>query len=171
MEVTEPLFDNAYLSKFINEKKSWFTLMEVLDLICHQFFFTTNGLGWPLITLHFFHPLTLQTLVLSATAIDCTLCEYATGKKVTVMFSWDEYRGTFCHSTVIRLYYCRSHCTTHQFHMVGCFIPPPPQRCSSSRIGTPQFVLMLCSLDWRFNSSFSAPQSPPTSIRSTSISV
>jgi hypothetical protein len=27
------VFDNAYLSKVIDEKKAWFTRMEVLDLI------------------------------------------------------------------------------------------------------------------------------------------
>jgi len=93
--------------------------MEVLDLINRQFFFTTDSLGRQLTTSLFFQPLSLQTLALVAAAIDCALTESATGKTVTVMFSQDEYRGKFCPSTVIRLYYCRSHCTTHQLHMVG----------------------------------------------------
>jgi len=36
-------FDNAYLSKVVNDKKSWFTQKEVLDLIYHQFFFAANS--------------------------------------------------------------------------------------------------------------------------------
>jgi len=45
IQVKELLFDNAYLSKVVNDKQSWFTGMAVLDLIWHQFFFTTNSLG------------------------------------------------------------------------------------------------------------------------------
>jgi len=37
MKVKELLFDDAYLSKVVDDKKSWFTWMEVLDLIYHQF--------------------------------------------------------------------------------------------------------------------------------------
>jgi len=75
--------------------------MEVLDLIYHQFFFTTNSLwGQPTIS-QFFQPLTPQTLALVATAIHCALSEYATAKKVIVMFSQDDYQGTFCPSLVI----------------------------------------------------------------------
>jgi len=33
MQIKELLFDNVLLSKVINDKKSWFTLREVLDLI------------------------------------------------------------------------------------------------------------------------------------------
>ena len=35
IQVRELLFDNAYLSKVIDDKKSWYTWMEVLDLIYH----------------------------------------------------------------------------------------------------------------------------------------
>jgi len=146
IQVREHLFDNAFLSKVIDDKKSWSTRMEVLDLIYHQFFFTATSLGRQLTTSQFFQPLTLQTLALVAAAIYCALSEYTTGKKVTVTFSQDEYQGKFCPSTVIRLHYCRSHCT-HQLHMVGCFIPPPPQWCSSDRIGAPQSPSGLFSLD------------------------
>jgi hypothetical protein len=31
MQIKELLFDDAYLSKVIDDKKSWFTHMEVLD--------------------------------------------------------------------------------------------------------------------------------------------
>jgi hypothetical protein len=39
----------------------------------------------------FFQPLTPETLPLVAAVIDCSLAEYAIGKKITVMFSQDEY--------------------------------------------------------------------------------
>jgi hypothetical protein len=92
---------DAYLSKVINDKKFWFTRMEVHDLIYHQFFFTANSFRRQPTTSHFFQPLTPQMLALVAAAIHCALSEYATGKKVTVMFSQDEYEGKFCPSTVI----------------------------------------------------------------------
>jgi hypothetical protein len=40
----EHLFNDAYLPKVIDDKKLWFTQMEVLYLIYHQFFFTANSL-------------------------------------------------------------------------------------------------------------------------------
>jgi len=52
-------------------------------------------------TSQFFQPLTPQTLALVAAANHCPLSECATGKRVTVMFSQDEYRGKFCPSMVI----------------------------------------------------------------------
>jgi len=60
-----------------------------------------------------------------AAAIHCALSVYATGKKVTVMFSQDEYQGKFCPSTVI---YC---ITAKAIALInytwwGCFISPPP---------------------------------------------
>jgi len=45
IQVKELLFDDAYLSKVIDDKKAWFTRMEVLDLIDHQFFYIANSLG------------------------------------------------------------------------------------------------------------------------------
>jgi len=50
IQVQELLFDDAYLLKVIDDKKSWFTPMEVLDLIYHQFSFTANSLGRQLTT-------------------------------------------------------------------------------------------------------------------------
>ena len=101
IQVTELLFDDAYLSMVIDDKKAWFTRMEVLDVIDHQFFFIANSLGRQPTTSQFVQPLTPQTLALVAAAIHCALSQYATGKKVTVMCSQDEYRGELCHSTVI----------------------------------------------------------------------
>jgi len=75
--------------------------MEVLDLIYHQFFITANSLGQQLTTSLFFQPHALQPLALVAAAIHCVLSEYTTGKRVTVLFSQDEYRGKFCPSTLM----------------------------------------------------------------------
>jgi len=101
LQVKVLLCDDAYLSKVIDDKMSWFTRMEVLDLIFHQFFFTANSLGRQPTTSQLFQPLTPQTLALVAAATHCALSEYATGKKVTVMFSQDEYQDKFCPSTVM----------------------------------------------------------------------
>jgi len=91
IQVKELLFDDAYLSKVGDDKKSWFTRMEVLDLIYHQIFFTANSLGRQPTTSQYFQPLTPQTLALVAAAIHCALSEYAGGREATVMFSQDEY--------------------------------------------------------------------------------
>ena len=123
IQVKELLFDDAYLSKVIEDKKSWFTRMEVLDLIYHQFFFTANSLGRQPTTSQFFQPLAPQTLALVAAAIHCALSEYATGKKVTVMFSQDEYRGKFCPSTVMNCITAEATALIN-YTWWGCFIPP-----------------------------------------------
>jgi hypothetical protein len=91
INIKELLFDNTYLSKVVNDKKSWFTRMEVLDLIYHQFFFTTNRLGCKPTTSHYYQPLPPQTLALAAAASHCALSEYASGKKATCMYSQDDY--------------------------------------------------------------------------------
>jgi len=95
IKVKEHVFNDANLSKVVDDKKSWCTRMEVLDLIYLQFFFTANSLGRQPTTSQYFQPLAPQTLALAAAAIHCALSEYASGKKATVMFSQDEYRGTF----------------------------------------------------------------------------
>jgi hypothetical protein len=40
INLKELVFDDAYLSKVVDDQKSWFMRMEVLDIIYHQFFFT-----------------------------------------------------------------------------------------------------------------------------------
>jgi len=80
IKVKDLLFDDAYLSRIVNDKKSWFTQMEVLDLIYHQIFITTNSLGRQPTTSQYFQPLAAQTLALAATAIHYALSEYASGK-------------------------------------------------------------------------------------------
>jgi len=102
--VKELLFHDAYLSKVVDDKKSWFMRIDVLDLIYHQSFFTTNSLGRQPTTSQYFQPLAPQTLALAAAAIHCALSIYARGKKAMVMFSQDEYRGTFGPSPVINFY-------------------------------------------------------------------
>jgi len=57
IKVKKLLSDDAYLSKVVDDKNSWFTQMEVLDLIYHQFFFTANSLGRQPTTSQFFQPL------------------------------------------------------------------------------------------------------------------
>ena len=101
INIKKLLFDDAYLTKVVNDKKSLFTQMKVLDLMYHQFFFTTNSLGRQPTTSQYFQPLAPQTLVLAAAAIHCALSEYPSGKKTRVMFAQDEYRGTFGPSPVI----------------------------------------------------------------------
>jgi len=153
----------------------------VLDIIYHQFFFTANSLGRQPTTSQFFQPLAPQTLALVATAIHCALSEYATGKKITVMFSQDEYQGKFCPSTVMNCITAEATALIN-YPWWGCFIPPPmvilhsnrhslipigappqlmalldPHRHSSAIIGAAQSASALLSLDWRFDSSFSAP--------------
>jgi len=57
IKLKELLFDDAFLSKVGDDKKSWFTRMKVLDLIYHQFPFTANSLGCQPTTSQYFHPL------------------------------------------------------------------------------------------------------------------
>jgi len=80
IKVEKLLFDDAYLSKVVDNKKSWFTRMEVLDLFRHRFIFTTNSFGYQPTTSQYFRPLAPQTLALTATAIHCALSEYASGE-------------------------------------------------------------------------------------------
>jgi len=154
IQVKEILFDDAYLSKVIDDKKSWFTWMEVFDLLYDQYFFTANSLGRQPTISQLFQPLTWQTLALVFTAIHGALSEYTTGKKVTVMFSEDKYRGKFCPSTLIDCI------TAEPIALIdttwwGCFIPRPPLPpcCSSGTIGAAPSPLALliphsCSSGW-----------------------
>jgi len=101
IKVKKLLFDDASLSKVIDDKKSWFTRMEVLDLLCHQCFFTANSVGRQPTTSQYFEPLAPHSVALAAAAIHCALSQYGSGKQATVMFSHNEYRGTFGPSPVI----------------------------------------------------------------------
>ena len=89
--VKEFLFDDAYRDSVIDDKKSWFARMEVLDLIYHHFLFIANNLRHQSIIFQYFQHFTLQTVVLTAAVIHCALSEYTSGKKAKVMFSQDEY--------------------------------------------------------------------------------
>ena len=130
--------------------------MEVLDLIYHQFFFTANSLGRQPTTSQFFQPLAPQTLALVAAAIHCALSEYATGKKVTVMFSQDEYRGKFCPSTVMNCITAEATALIN-YTWWGCFIPP--LWFSSAIIGAPQSPSALLRYHRRSSIPIGAPQS------------
>jgi len=142
----ELLFDDAYLSKVIDDMKSWFTRKEVIDLMYHQFFFMANSLGRLPTTSQYFQPLAPQTLALVAAAIHCVLSEYAGGKKATVMFSQDEYRGRLCPSSMINFTPEATALINHT--LVGRFKPPPTTMWrNSARIGAPQSPSALLSLD------------------------
>jgi hypothetical protein len=72
IQIKELVFENAYLSKVINEKKSWFTWMEVHDFIYHQLFFTATSLG---VTTHYIAILsTSNTADISACGCSYSLC-------------------------------------------------------------------------------------------------
>jgi len=60
IKVNNTMVDDAYLSKVVDHKKSWFTLMEVLDQIYHHWFFSTKSLGRQPMTSQYFQPLTSQ---------------------------------------------------------------------------------------------------------------
>jgi len=113
--------------------------MEVLDLIYHQFFFTANSLGRQPTTTQYFQSLTLQTLALAASAIHCALSEYTSGKKATVMFSQDEYRGTCCPSPMINLTPKATTLIDHTLvcRLILCGVQLREDRRSSIPIGTP----------------------------------
>jgi hypothetical protein len=101
IEVMELQVDDAYHSKVVDEKKSWFTSMEVLNFIYHQFLFTTNSLGCQPTISQYFQPPTPQTVALAATAIHCLLSEYASGKKAKILIPHDEYQAAFDSSLLI----------------------------------------------------------------------
>jgi hypothetical protein len=107
--------------------------MEVLGLNQHQFFFTANCLERQPPTSQFIQPLIPQTFALVAAAILYTQSEYATGKKVTVIFSQDEYRGKFCLSMVIDCIAVEAIALIKfKLHMLGLHYtppPPPPKWC------------------------------------------
>jgi len=80
IKVKKLQFDDVYLSRVVDDRKSWFLRMEVVDLIYHQFFFTANSVGRQATILQYFQPLAPQTLALAAAAIHSVLSEYAIGK-------------------------------------------------------------------------------------------
>jgi len=124
-------FDNAHLSKVVEGKQAWFTRMDVLDLIFHQFFFTANSLGCQPMTSQYCQPLAVQTLAQVAAAIYCALSQHAMGTKATVMFSQDEYRGTFCPSPLIK--FTPEATALINDTLLVCFKPPlsPPPHCTT----------------------------------------
>jgi len=161
IQVKELLLNDAYFSKVMNNKKSWFTPMQVLDLINHQFLFTTNSLGCQPMTSQYFKPLVPHTLALAAAANHCALSEYASGKTTAVLFSQDEYQGTFCPFPVINIT-TEAAAVTNQHSWATWYPPfgatplqlalPNLRQCSSASIDDLQF-------DSTFNSSsFSTPR-------------
>jgi len=127
---------------------SWFTRMELLDHIYHQFFFTANSLWRQPTTSQYFLPLAPLTLALAVAAIHCALSEYTSGKKATVMLYRDGYLGTFGPSPVIDFTLgATTQSITHQ-QPLHTPTPPPPEQRNSTRIGAPQSSSELLRLDW-----------------------
>jgi len=147
IHVKELLFDDNYLSKVADDKKSFFAQMAVLDPIYHQGFFTANSLGCQPMTSQYFQPLTPQTLALTSAAIYRAMSKYAIGMKAIVMFSQDEYQGTFCPSPVIN--FTPKATVLIDRTLVGRLIPPLQcnsiwTRGSSIPFSAPQPRLALC---------------------------
>jgi len=116
-QVLKLQFNNAHLSGVVDDKKSFFSQMEMLDLIDCQFFFTTNSLRHQLTASQFVQPLAPWTLLLVATTIHCALSESATGKTVAVMYHKMNIKVILLfHGD--RLYHCRSH-YSHESHIGG----------------------------------------------------
>jgi len=166
IQIKELLFNDVYRFKVIIDMMSRFTRMEVLDVIYHQFFITANSLGRQLTTSQFFQLLTLLTLAYVAAAIHCALPQYSTGKKVTVMFSQDEYQGKFYPFTVIDCIIAEAIALIKfKFQIVGLLhTPPPPPNgaplvwyvlLNSRRCSSLPFVLL--SAHWCLNMSSSTP--------------
>jgi len=130
IKVKKLLFDDGFLSKVVDDKKSWFTRMEVLQRIYHRFFFTANSLGHQPTTSQYFQPLAPQTLALAATAIHCVESEHASGTKATVMISQDDYRGTFGPSPVINFTLEATTQSIPYQQPHHTLLPPPP--CSAT---------------------------------------
>jgi len=61
----------------VDDKKSQFTQIEVLDSQYHYFFCTANSMGWQCAILQHFLFFAPQTLALAATAIQFTLSGYS----------------------------------------------------------------------------------------------
>jgi len=141
--VKELLFDDAYLSRVIDDMKLWFTRMEVLDLIYRQFFSNANSFGRQPTTSWYFQSLAPRTLALPAAAIHCVLSEYASGTKATGMFSQDAYRGTFGPSPVTE--FSLEAIALSVTHQSAALYPPCGAHQSSSA---------LHSLDWSSSISF-----------------
>ena len=103
--------------------------MEVLNLIYHQFFFTTISWGNQPTANQYFEPLSRQTLVLTAAAIHWMLSEYATGKKSTAMIFQEEYQGTLSPSPVFNITLEATAFINHT--PMGRILPPPPPYSTS----------------------------------------
>jgi len=114
---------NIDLLNIMDDNKLWFTHIDVLDVIYHQFFFTANILEWQSTTSQFFQPLAPQTVACVAVAIHSMLSQYATGKQDMVRISHDMNQVQFSHSTVIDFTAAEVTVLSNDT-LVGCLIPP-----------------------------------------------
>jgi len=84
----------------MDDKKSWFTQMEVINLICHQFVITAHDLWCLPTTFQFIQPLAQSTLLPLALAIYWVWSECATGRMVEYIFFHDDYQDQ-CYPSLI----------------------------------------------------------------------
>lgn len=91
MQATELQFDDAQLPTVLEDKKSRFSEMEIIDSIYHQFLLTADWLGHQPTTSHVIESLALISLALAAAGIHCALSDSASGKKGLVIFSQHGY--------------------------------------------------------------------------------
>jgi len=68
-QVKELLIDDAFLLNVVDDNKSWFTQMEVVNPIYNYCFLTGNSVGRQPTASQFLQLLALQTLAPAATAI------------------------------------------------------------------------------------------------------
>jgi len=129
IHVDKLICDDACLSKVVDDKKSWFNWMAVLNLINSQFFLTSNRLGHQTTTSQLFQPHTVQTLALSAAAIHWILSEYASRQKAMDVFSQEPSQDIFYPPPMINLTLEATALIHHT--LVRCFIPPPPPFCAT----------------------------------------
>jgi hypothetical protein len=123
IKAKEILFDDAYLSKVVDDRKTWFTGIEVLELIYPQFLYSANSLRCQPTSSQYLQPLATQTSSPAATAIYCALAKYTSGKEAMVMFSQDEYQGPFAPSPVFNfILEATTQLITHQWP----YHTPPP---------------------------------------------
>jgi len=132
IQAKELLYEDAYLSTVLDDKKLWFTQMEMVHLIYNEIFFAANSFVCQPTSSQSFQSLTPQSLALAAAAVHRALSAYASGKKATVIFSADEYLGTVCPSLVIKF-------TPEATASINCVLrgqemhPTPP--CGATQLG------------------------------------
>ena len=78
--VNNLLMDDSFLSQSVNleggPRTSWFTVEEIVKLVCTYFFAKERSLGCKPYTQDYFNPLRWPTVLLVCTALCCSLMDY-----------------------------------------------------------------------------------------------